>query len=62
MLDFHPPGVAPDGNPDSKDPISSPSHLAFLVSASPRENETIDINAGVARITHVILHEVLPKA
>lgn len=54
MLDGLLPREAPDGNPDPRNSICSLPHLAFLVSASPRENGTIDFNARVARIAHVI--------
>lgn len=54
MWDGFLPKVAPGGNPDPRNSICSPPRLAFLVSASPRENRTIDFNARVARLVHVI--------
>lgn len=36
--------------------------LTFVVSASPVENVTIDINSGVARTVGVIPQEALPEA
>lgn len=56
MLDFCPPGVSPDGSLDPRESTSSPSlSLAFLVSASPMENGTIDINAGMVKAA-VLFH------
>lgn len=54
MLDGFLPRVSPDGNPDPRNSICFPPRVAFLVSASPRENGTIDFNARVARLAHVI--------
>lgn len=54
MLDSFIPRVVPDGNPDPRNSICSLPHLAFLVSASPRENGTIEFKGRVARIAHVI--------
>ena len=55
--------MAPDGSLDPRESTSSPPlSLAFLVSASPTENVTIDINPGTARSVRVIPQEALPKA